>query len=236
MVSKAVILAAGRGLRMLSLTAGRPKPMLEIQGKPLLAHMVGRLRKAGLQELLIVTGYRAELIEEYFSGQEGLVFRRQEVTNGTARAALLARDFAGEEDFLLSYGDIMTSPQTYREMARRLPDFEAILAVKQVEDPYQGAAVYLDGDRVIRIIEKPPRGSSTTPWNSAGIYCFRPSIFDYLASVPLSPRGEYELTDSIVALLAASRPVGYYAIPGWWRDIGRPEDLAAAEQKLAGEL
>ena len=229
-LTKAVILAAGRGVRMEALTAELPKPMLEIRGKPILAHQVAYLREAGLAGILIVTGYRAEQVETYFAGESGIVFRRQEVRDGTARAALLARDFAGREGFLLTYGDILTSAQTYREMGDRLDDAEAVVAVKRVEDPFQGAAVYVEGDRVTRIIEKPLPGTSTTPWNSAGIYCFRPSIFEHLARAPLSPRGEYELTDAIVLLLAAGAPVRYYAIPGWWRDIGRPDDLAEARR------
>ena len=229
-LSKAVILAAGRGVRMEALTAERPKPMLEIRGKPILAHQVDHLREAGLADILIVTGYRAEQVEAYFAGESGIVFRRQEVRDGTAHAALLARDFAGDENFLLTYGDILASAQTYREMSARLENAGAVLAVKHVGDPYQGAAVYTDGDRVTRIIEKPPQGASTTPWNSAGLYCFRPSIFEHLARVQLSPRGEYELTDAIVLLLASGAPVRYYAIPGWWCDIGRPEDLAEARR------
>ncbi|MBI3665394.1 MAG: NTP transferase domain-containing protein [Acidobacteria bacterium] len=231
-LTKAVILAAGRGVRMEALTTERPKPMLEIQGKPILAHQVAHLREAGFTDILIVTGYRAEQVEGYFSGESGIVFRRQEVRDGTAHAALLARDFVGQESFLLTYGDILASGQTYREMAARMENAEAVLAVKHVDDPYQGAAVYVDGDRMTQIIEKPPRGASTTPWNSAGIYCFRSSIFEHLARVPLSPRGEYELTDAIVLLLASGAPVRYYAIPGWWRDIGRPEDLAEAHRRL----
>ena len=231
-LTKAVILAAGRGTRMQALTRAVPKPMLEIRGRPILGHLVDNLRQAGIQEILIVTGYRAEQVESYFAAQAGVVFRRQEVRDGTASAALLARDFAAVESFLLTYGDILTAPEAYRKMAVRLEGVEAVAAVKHVEDPCQGAAVYVEGDRVTRIIEKPPRGTSTTHWNSAGIYCFRSSIFEHLTRAPLSPRGEYELTDAIVSLLASGAPVGFYAIPGWWWDIGRPEDLAVAEQQL----
>jgi len=228
-ISKAVILAAGRGTRMQGLTEASPKPMLQIRGRPILAHQLERLREAGLREFLIVTGYRAEQVEGFFHAHQGVSFRRQATPDGTARAALLARDFAGEENFLLTYGDIFTAAQTYREAASRLADAEAALAVKQVEDPYQGAAVYVEGDRVTRIVEKPPRGGSATSWNSAGVYCFRPSIFERLAQVGISPRGEYELTDAIALLVASGARVAWYAIPGWWRDLGRPEDLLAAE-------
>ncbi len=212
-----------------NLTEATPKPMLEVRGQPILAHLVDNLRRAGLTEILIVTGYRAGQIESHFAGSE-IVFARQQVPDGTAHAALLAQDFAGQDDFLLAYGDILVTPEAYQGIAAAFDDFEAVLSVKHVEDPYQGAAVYSEGRRVTNIIEKPPRGSSTTNWNSAGFYCFRPSIFVHLAAVPLSPRGEYEITDAIRLLLASGAPVGIYAIPGWWRDVGRPEDLRAAER------
>jgi len=231
-LARAVILAAGRGTRMQELTERRPKPMIEIRGRPILARLVNNLREADLREIFIVTGYRAEQVEEYFAGHPGIRFRRQLAADGTARAALLARDFAGSESFLLSYGDILTGPVVYREVAARLEGAEAVVAVKRVEDPCQGAAVYVEDDRVTRIIEKPPKGTSTTNWNSAGIYCFRPSIFDHLAAVERSRRGEYELTSAVAALVAAGAPVRHYAIAGWWRDIGRPEDLVEAERVL----
>ncbi len=212
-----------------SLTAATPKPMLQVRGKPVLVHLVHNLRQAGLTDILIVTGYHAEQIESYFAGS-GIAFKQQEVRDGTAHAALLAQDFAGRDDFLLTYGDILVAPEAYQGIAATFEGFEAVLAVKHVEDPYQGAAVYAKGGRVTNIIEKPPRGSSTTNWNSAGFYCLRPSIFAHLAAVPLSPRGEYEITDAIGALLAADARVGIYAIPGRWRDVGRPEDLRALER------
>jgi NDP-sugar pyrophosphorylase family protein len=224
-VQKALILAAGRGTRMQSLTDEKPKPLLQIGGRPLLARVVESLRQAGLREFCIVTGYRAEQIESYFAPEPGITFRRQEVRDGTARAAQLALEWAGDDDFLLTYGDILTEPVVYTAMAQKLPGYEAVLAVKHVPDPWQGAAVYADGERVTRIIEKPPQGTSTTKWNSAGIYCFRPSLWPELARVPVSPRGEYELTDAVRLLLECGAPVTYYAIPGWWRDVGRPEDL-----------
>lgn len=231
MVHKAVILAAGRGTRMQTLTGSVPKPMLEVAGRPLLAHVIENLRDAGLEEFLVVTGYLAEQVESCFAGVPWIQLRRQEVLNGTARAAMLARDWVGADDFLLTFGDILTEPEVYVAMVEKLAGYEAVLAVKHVDDPWRGAAVYAEGDRVTRIIEKPPRGTSTTHWNSAGIYCFRASVWAELARVPLSPRGEYELTDAVRLSLESGAPVTFYAIPGWWRDVGRPEDLKIPDAK-----
>lgn len=230
MVTKAVILAAGRGTRMQSLTAELPKPMLALKGKPILEHVLDGLRAAGCSEALIVTGYLAEVIERHFTRYPmAITFARQEQTNGTASAALLAREFAGADPFLLTFGDIMAEPADYRGIADLLeqdPDATAAVGVKHVPDPWQGAAVYEEGGRITRIVEKPAPGTSTSNWNSAGLYAFRPAVFDALAAAPLSARGEYELTSAIEALIADGRLLLLYALEGPWRDVGRPEDLS----------
>src|SRR5207247_7882940 len=109
---------------------------------------------------------------------------------------------------------------------RLAPEVEAMLAVKEVEDPYRGAAVYAGAARqVTRIVEKPPRGESATRWNSAGIYAFRPSIFAELQRAPKSPRGEYELTSAVAQSIESGKLLRIFPIEGDWKDIGRPEDL-----------
>src|SRR6266566_2333431 len=106
---RAVILAAGRGTRMKDLTVAAPKPMLSAGGRPILERLIERLIEAGYSEALIVTGYRAESIEDHFREYRlPLRFVRQSTIDGTATAALLAREFVGVDDFLLTYGDILT--------------------------------------------------------------------------------------------------------------------------------
>jgi dTDP-glucose pyrophosphorylase len=237
-ITKAVVLAAGRGTRMKSLTDDCPKPMIPLSGRPLLAHLIERMEDAGIREILLITGYKAHVIEDYFRehspAQAVLSYRLQEPQNGTGQAALLGREFVGSQPFLLTFGDILVDAGVYREMFRSFAGAEAVLAVNPVDDPYQGAAVYVAGGRVTQLIEKPPKGTSTTPWNNAGIYCLGPRVFDELDRVELSPRGEYELTDAIRQMLAAGVEFRYHEIQGFWRDVGRPEDLPQAEDYLRG--
>jgi dTDP-glucose pyrophosphorylase len=101
-----------------------------------------------------------------------------------------------------------------------------------VDDPYQGAAVYEKGGHVVEIIEKPPRGTSTTNWNSAGLYALGTAIFEHLANLQPSARGEYELTTAIQALITSGAEVRIHSVEGDWRDVGRPSDIAVAEQML----
>ena len=238
MMRKAVVLAAGRGTRLGSLTDDRPKPMVPIGCKPILEHVMDRLVLGAYTDALIVTGYHAEMVEGYFRDYPMRIqFRRQDVPNGTASAALLGREFCGPDAFLLVYGDCLAEAESYRgilDVLERDPEAEAALAVRDVDDPFQGAAVYVEDGRIVRIIEKPPKGTSTTRWNSAGFYSFRPSIFDELARVPLSPRGEYELTHAVEVLLSRGRVLRHFPVEGFWRDIGRPEDIDAVLQEELG--
>jgi NDP-sugar pyrophosphorylase family protein len=232
-VTKAIILAAGRGSRMKQLTQDLPKPMLPLAGRSILEHVIQRLSAAGYADFAVVTGYRREVIEEHFANC-GITFLHQPVPNGTGAAACLARDFAGNDPFLLTFGDILAESADYAAMSRLLagdPGLAAVAAVRWVEDPWQGAAVYAEAGVMTKIVEKPAPGTSATNWNSAGIYCFRPQVFDALADLPLSPRGEYELTAAVERLIPSR--VAIHVLGGVWRDIGRPEDLAAAEADLS---
>lgn len=212
------------------LTAEIPKPLLEAGGKALLVHVLDRLREAGLSEFLIVVGYLGERIRERLEGYGARIeFREQVEINGTGRAALLAEDFAGGEPFLLTFGDILAAPEDYAGMIAMMEDgTAAVIAAKDCDDPYRGAAIYERGRIVERIVEKPPKGTSTTRWNSAGIYVFAPEVFAELRKVPLSPRGEYEITSAVEQLVESGRTVRLWAVRDNWMDVGRPEDLESA--------
>jgi dTDP-glucose pyrophosphorylase len=230
-IRQAVILAAGRGTRMGNMTDEIPKPMLPVRGRPILEYIVERLAAAGVKRFLIVVGYRHEVIENHFAKWPlAIEFCLQQPVNGTGSAVRLAHTFAANEPFLLTWGDILCDTTEYTrcfEIFAENPAAAAIVAVKAVDDPWQGAAVYEDHGRIQRIIEKPPKGTSTTHWNSAGFYVFRPIIFDYLARLKPSPRNEYELTSAVEAMLEDGLDLRISPVQGDWRDVGRPEDLAA---------
>lgn len=221
---------------MQSLTDDCPKPMLPLAGRPMLAHQVDRFAAAGIARVCIVIGYRGQMIRDYFerhppSGVE-LEYVVQSEQNGTGSAALLARDFAAGGPFLLTFGDILVDPQVYTELFKLAPSAEQVLALTEVDDPYRGGAVYVDGGRVTRIVEKPPKGTSTTNFLCAGIYVFKDGVFEALENLTLSARGEYDLTDAISGAVRAGKSVKYFVVPGFWRDVGRPEDLAPATEYI----
>lgn len=227
----AVILAAGRGTRLQEVTRDLPKPLLPLHGKPLIEHVLDSLRAAGFGRFLMVVGYRHELFYARFAADRSIHFALQDPVDGTGSAARLAEPFTAQAPFLLIFGDILASPGDIRAVWERLrcdDPAAAVIAVKEVDDPWQGAAVYESGGVVSEIVEKPPYGTSRTKWNSAGIFAFRPVVFEALRRIGKSPRGEYELTDALRVLLEDGRRVLAHPLQHAWRDVGRPEDVAAA--------
>lgn len=236
-MNKAVLLAAGRGTRMRDLTRELPKPMLEVRGKPVLQHIVERLRDIGLTNLLIVVGWRADVVQNFFGdgSQLGVRIRyeTQTVQDGTGRVVALAREFAEDDPFLLSYGDILVAAENYRRICDALRGTEAVLTVKRSDDVSQGGAVFVnDKFELTDLREKPKPGELTSPWYNAGVYAFRPSIFEYIAKLQPSPRGEYELTDAIRNLALDGNKVQAIEIAGDWVDVRDPEILAELNRQL----
>ena len=237
----AVILAAGRGTRMGALTADRPKPLLIVRGRPLIEHILRGFARAGIERAIVVTGHLGEHIETALGTGAavgmGLSYRRQPHPQGTAKALELARPLVGAGPFAASWGDILVSPAFYGEFLRAFvtAGCEVQLAVNEVADPWQGAAVYVDADwRVTKLEEKPPRGTAQTHWNNAGIFAFTPLIFRYIGELTPSSRGEYELPQAISRMVRDGRDVHAVPVRGFWCDVGTPEDLARAEKEFAG--
>ena len=230
-ISKAVLLAAGRGTRMRELTAELPKPMIKVRGKPILLHIVEGLQAAGIKNFLIIVGYHGDAVRSYFG--DGTCFglqikyATQVVQDGTGRVVDLARDFVDQSPFVLSYGDILVDPGSYKAIVDLADDIEAIVSVKQNEDVSKGGAVFVNERmEVTDIREKSQPGETTTAWYNAGVYAFRPSIFDWTAKLQPSPRGEYELTDAIRGLAQSGKKVQAFELEGAWADVRDPEVLA----------
>ena len=230
-VTKAVLLAAGKGTRMRELTNELPKPMISVRGKPILLHIVEGLRAAGVSHIQIVVGWRAEVVTEFFGDGAkfgvAVEYVTQVVQDGTGRVVELAKEFAGADPFILSYGDILIDPSNYARLAA-LGDAEALVSVKHTPgEVSKGGAVFVNERfELTDLREKPQPGEPTSPWYNAGVYSFRPSIFEFTAKLEKSPRGEYELTDAVRALAQSGHRVPALELTGDWADVRDPEVLA----------
>jgi dTDP-glucose pyrophosphorylase len=245
---KAVILAAGKGTRMRNLTNEVPKPMLRVQGKPILEHILQGILAAGIREVFIVTGFRAEVVENFFGDgskwQAQISYGRQLVQDGTGKAPELAKQFAGSSPFLLTYGDILVKPETYQQMVQRFEGgkFSGVITVTPGQDVTKGGLNFFDEQFCLkRLVEKPSseqldqlrREGWIRPnepvWYNAGIYIFNPSLFEFTARLQKSPRGEYELTDAVIAMMVGGHKIAGLEVPGRWVDVRDPDVLAQLE-------
>ncbi|MGA8654657.1 MAG: nucleotidyltransferase family protein [Chthoniobacterales bacterium] len=229
-ITKGVILAAGRGTRMRELTDNVPKPMVQVRGKPVLLYIVEGFRAAGINEVLIVVGYRREAIEDYFRDGSAfglrILYVEQVVQDGTGKVLELAREFCGADPFLLSYGDILVHQSCYRELVS-LAGAEMALTVRFANDVSKGGAVYLNEEfEVVDLREKQSPTEVGTHWYNAGIYVFRSSVFPFIRNLQRSARGEYELTDAVRALVQTEHKIKALEIKGDWADVRDPEVLA----------
>ena len=239
---KAVLLGAGRGKRLGALTERTPKPMLEVAGQPLIGHIVGALGANKVRDIAIVTGYLASQIDDWCAGRMGehpelhLTTLHQPELDGTGAAMLLARNFVLDEAvFIFGWGDILMDAANYARFIQstRSQPYDLMLSTNRVRDPWRGGAVYIDSNmRVERLIEKPSLGTSTTHWNNAGLFAATPRIFEYLAQLRPSPRGELELPEAIATMIADRCEVRAVDIRGFWSDVGTPEDLESARRRF----
>ena len=235
-VRQAVILAAGRGTRMGELTMDVPKPMIAVGSRPVLEWIINGLQAAGVRRFLIVVGYRKEVIEDHFMdgsnfGTE-IRYVEQVVQDGTGKVVSLAEPFSGADPFILSYGDILVDFSFYRQLVELADDDEMLISVKASQDVSKGGAVFLDSNlRVIDLQEKPNQPVTGPNWYNAGIYTFRPSIFQYVARLQKSPRGEYELTDAVRELAQATKRARAIEISGDWADVRDPQVLSELNQR-----
>ncbi len=225
---------------MRELTAELPKPMIRVRGKPILLHIMERLQSAEIKDFLIVVGYHAEAIRDYFADGTCLGLRIQYVTqtvqDGTGRVVELARDFVRAEPFVLHYGDILVNAANYSRLVSLPDEVEAIVTVKADEDCSKGGAVFVDEARMVtNVREKPQAGEATSRWYNAGVYTFRPTIFEYTAKLERSARGEFELTDAIRVLAQSTKRVQALELEGAWADVRDPEVLAALESGQGGD-
>ena len=230
-VHKAVLLAAGKGTRMRELTNELPKPMIPVRGKPILQHIVEGLAAAGITRVLIIVGYRAEVVKEFFGDGSkfgvSVEYTTQVVQDGTGRVVALAEEFVGNDPFVLSYGDILVTAENYVRLVD-LGESEALVSVKHNPgEVAKGGAVFVNERfEMTDLREKPQPGEPTSPWYNAGVYTFRPSIFNHIARLEKSPRGEYELTDAIRTLAQSGNLVRVIELTGEWADVRDPEVLA----------
>ncbi|MBN2311583.1 MAG: NTP transferase domain-containing protein [Candidatus Hydrogenedentes bacterium] len=224
---KAVIMAAGKSTRTYPLTLTRPKPLLTVANRTILEHQLRAL--TGIVDgAIVVVNYMRERIEAYFGADyEGLPIEYvvQSEPLGTGHAVLQCAE-AVDGPFLAMNGDDLYDPGDLARLAQA----EQAALVRQVADPrLYGIYEVVDGDRAVRLVEKPEQIFSTIA--NVGAYKFTPAVFEVLADTEKSPRGEIEIT-SAIQTLAGTSDFRVVEMEGYWLAIGYPWHLLDANEYL----
>lgn len=236
---KALVLSGGEGSRLRPLTHTNAKQLIPVANTPILFHVLHAVRDAGIREVGIVVGATAQEIRDAVGDGSAFGIRvtyiPQEAPLGIAHAVSTAAEFVRGEPFLLYLGDNLLLEGARRfveEFERSEPDAQILLA--RVPEPEHFGVAELDGERVVRLVEKPKTFVSDVAL--VGVYLFRDSILDACASLRPSWRGEYEITEAIQWLIDNGRSVRAEMVSGWWKDTGRPEDLLEANRMMLSML
>jgi UDP-N-acetylglucosamine diphosphorylase/glucosamine-1-phosphate N-acetyltransferase len=233
---KAVILAAGEGTRLRPLTLTRPKHLIPVGEKCVIEYLLDAVKEAGINEILIVVHYRADQLEQFLGdGSKNdlkIKYLQQNEMKGTADAIKTVEPHANE-DFLLIYGDLLTTSEVIRTvlMTHEKKKPTVSMAVVQVKHPEHYGIVKLEDTYIVDILEKPKLSEAPTNLANAGVYVFSKEIFEKIRQTPPSPRGELEITDSFKLLIKEKKQILAVQIPAKdWFDIGRPWDLLDANK------
>ena len=235
---KAIIPAAGLGTRLRPLTFTRPKPVLRVAGQPIIRHALHTLKDAGITEVgIIVSEFTSAEIQHALrlvtDMQVTLIEQHEQL--GLGHAVMTARDWVAGDSFCVYLGDNLFEhgAKPFVDAFRQEPS-AARIALVEVPDPSAFGVAELEGERIVRLVEKPkePRSNLAV----AGLYCFSPEIFEVLDGMPPSARGEYEITDGIQRLIERGASVIGQRVEGWWKDTGKPADLLEANQLLLEKL
>lgn len=225
---KAVILAAGKGVRMMPITETIPKVLIEVNGKPFLYYLLTLLKKAGYSDFGIVVGYKGGMVKDFLEkyGFKATLINQEEQL-GTGHAVSLAKDFVNNENFIVVVGDNLWSVEDLKEF--NIEDDYCYISAIKTDTPEKYGVLVAKDDFLIGIIEKPKEFVGDLI--NTGLYKFTPEIFTALKKTGKSPNGEYQLTDAII-VLAKENKVKVKKIKDFWKDFGKPEDIQDVEKFL----
>lgn len=232
---KALVLSGGKGTRLRPITHTGAKQLIPVANKPILFYVLEAIRDADITDVGIVVGDTEAEIREAVGDGSAFGIRasyiRQDQPLGLAHAVKVARDYLADDPFVMFLGDnlILDGIQSLVEEFRRERPNSAILLAR-VPHPEEFGVAELEGDRVVRLVEKPKEPRSDLAL--VGVYMFDASIHEAVASIRPSFRNELEITDAIQHLIDHGKTVRHHVITGWWKDTGKLEDMLEANRMV----
>ncbi len=234
---KAVIPAAGIGTRLRPHTLNKPKALLPVAGKPILAHIVDDLAAAGIDGFVVIVGYHGDAVRKWFSQQRpelAIEYVEQEERLGLGHAIWTARAAIGDEPFFCILGDTILKA----DYANLLASPNSVIGVREVADPRRFGVVEMVEGRVVRLVEKP----DVPPSNLAivGAYLFHDGgalwrALDQIIEQDIRTKGEYQLTDAL-QLMVTEGILFNTATVGDWYDCGKQETWIETNRVLLQRL
>ncbi len=236
---RALVLSGGEGSRLRPLTHTNAKQLIPVANTPILFHVLGAIRDAGITEVGIVVGSTAEEIRAAVGDGSAwgldVTYIPQEAPLGLAHAVLTAREFVAGQPFVMYLGDNVLLEGIagfVEEFELHRPNAQIFLA--RVPEPERFGVAVLEGDRVVKLVEKPREHISDLAL--VGVYLFDDTVLEAVAAIRPSARRELEITDAIQWLIDHGKTVRAEMVNGWWKDTGRPEDLLEANRLMLSTL
>lgn len=232
---KGIVLSGGTGSRLRPLTHTGPKQLVPVANKPVLEYAIEDLERAGITEIGVILGHkgRSEIQSLLGDGSDygvEITYIVQGEPLGLAHAVGCAESFVGDDDFVVYLGDNLLA-DGITDLVESFADgnYGAGIALQRVNTPEQFGVADVDEDGTVRsLVEKPDDPPSDLAL--IGIYVFSPAVFDEIAELEPSWRGELEITDAIQRLMDAGQAVDSHVVEGWWKDTGKPVDILEANQ------
>ena len=236
---KAIVLCAGLGTRLRPLTFSTAKHLVPVANKPVLYYGIEYLRAVGIDEIGIIVSKESYPLISAAAGDGSrwdakISYIDQPTPRGLAHAANCGKDFVGDQPFIMFLGDNLI-PEGLEGLVGAFGESDgAVVMLKEVEDPSAFGIAVVEGDRIVRLVEKP----KDPPSNLAivGAYLFTKEIFTSIARIKPSWRNEFEITDAIQDLIDRGLTVRPYIVRGWWKDTGKPQDILEANRIILEEL
>jgi glucose-1-phosphate thymidylyltransferase len=237
---KGLILSGGAGTRLRPITHTSAKQLVPVANKPVLFYGIEALVEAGITEIGVIIAPETgeEIKQAAGDGSDfgaSITYVEQEAPLGLAHALLTAEDFLGRSPFVMYLGDNLLRDgivELVEAFRRNEPD--ALILLTAVDDPSSYGVAELNGERVVRLVEKPKDPPSDLAL--VGVYMFTPAIFEAARSIGPSGRGELEITDAIDRLIESDRRVESHVVKGWWKDTGKLEDMLEANRLVLEDI
>lgn len=226
---KALVLAGGKGTRLRPLTHTSAKQLVPVANKPVLFYGLEALRDAGITSVGIVVGDTGQEVRQAVGdgSRFGLevTYIQQEAPLGLAHCVLIAREFLGDDPFVMYLGDnfLVGGIRDLVDAFRRAGNDAQILLTKVAEPQFYGVAELGPNGEIIRLEEKPEHPRSDLA--IVGVYIFSPAVHDAVRAIQPSARGELEITDAVTWLIGNGFRVHSHLVSGYWKDTGRLQDM-----------